>query len=412
MACTRSPYQVLGLLPDCTGEDIRRAYQRIQLTHHPDKTGNLPLDKRNDSEAISKAANVAYELLGDEASRQRYDRAHPPPATKPFSATASRHSRPAWPYDEAWYTPQPRESRFHETPPAREKSPPFPTLNDEYAEFFPSKQPTRKNTLDYKNARWNFTINISPRFHCVVLAQNHVWDDIDADRILIFAKIEQAANAYAPLSTKDVSLTVTLTPYGRRVTKIESYYKHRVTQDGTECILWITLFSNNTAEYMKNFWQFDWDVEIGRDAKPPIETPQYGTNLFFYDRVSSQETLPDKEFLKDRDMGPARSIKFVDIADEVSRVVTSGSVSMHRFAAFGYQSKPGADQNNDQKVPRDNARVTTKKYKKTGSASRRASGCYPYGMFVSSEESNRRWREKVAKSRAEREKNRQREYFN
>lgn len=57
-------YKLLGLSPDCTRQQIVKAFRKRALKEHPDKGG--------DEEKFKELAR-AYEILSDEKSRQRYD---------------------------------------------------------------------------------------------------------------------------------------------------------------------------------------------------------------------------------------------------------------------------------------------------------------------------------------------------
>jgi molecular chaperone DnaJ len=62
-------YEVLGIARDATPEQIKKAYRKKALEHHPDKNpGN------KDAEVKFKAAAEAYSVLSDEEKRARYDR--------------------------------------------------------------------------------------------------------------------------------------------------------------------------------------------------------------------------------------------------------------------------------------------------------------------------------------------------
>lgn len=66
------PYQVLGVAPDATETDIKKAYRKLALKFHPDRHTD-PADKE---EATSKFAAIAgaYEILTDTHLRNEYDR--------------------------------------------------------------------------------------------------------------------------------------------------------------------------------------------------------------------------------------------------------------------------------------------------------------------------------------------------
>jgi len=57
-------YNVLGVETDASQEDIKRAYRRASMQHHPDKGG--------DEREFAKIA-LAYNILSDPGSRERYD---------------------------------------------------------------------------------------------------------------------------------------------------------------------------------------------------------------------------------------------------------------------------------------------------------------------------------------------------
>ena len=59
-----NPYEVLGVAEDATAEDIKKAYRKLALEHHPDRTGG--------DDTQFKKINQAYEILGDPQKRQAY----------------------------------------------------------------------------------------------------------------------------------------------------------------------------------------------------------------------------------------------------------------------------------------------------------------------------------------------------
>ena len=69
MATKRDYYEILGLKKDASADDIKKAYRQMALKNHPDRN---PGDAG--AEARFKEAAEAYEVLSDQAKRQRYDR--------------------------------------------------------------------------------------------------------------------------------------------------------------------------------------------------------------------------------------------------------------------------------------------------------------------------------------------------
>lgn len=64
----RDYYDVLGVARTVTAEDLKKAYRRLAMKHHPDRN---PDDK--EAEARFKEAKEAYEVLSDERKRAAYD---------------------------------------------------------------------------------------------------------------------------------------------------------------------------------------------------------------------------------------------------------------------------------------------------------------------------------------------------
>jgi DnaJ-class molecular chaperone len=61
-------YNVLGVDENAGQDEIKKAYRKLSLIHHPDKNpGNL------EAEAKFKQINEAYQVVGDENERKQYD---------------------------------------------------------------------------------------------------------------------------------------------------------------------------------------------------------------------------------------------------------------------------------------------------------------------------------------------------
>ncbi|ESQ41213.1 hypothetical protein EUTSA_v10012476mg [Eutrema salsugineum] len=81
-------YLVLGLVPSCSASDIRKAYRKAALKHHPDKAGQsltrnetkderlwkeIGEEVRRDTDKLFKMIGEAYAVLSDPTKRSQYD---------------------------------------------------------------------------------------------------------------------------------------------------------------------------------------------------------------------------------------------------------------------------------------------------------------------------------------------------
>jgi curved DNA-binding protein CbpA len=62
-------YSILGVNVDASTEDIKRAFRRLALQHHPDHNP----ENIKEAEEKFKEINEAYETLSDEEARWRFD---------------------------------------------------------------------------------------------------------------------------------------------------------------------------------------------------------------------------------------------------------------------------------------------------------------------------------------------------
>jgi DnaJ-class molecular chaperone len=65
----RTPYEVLGVKPDASADEIRKIYRKLAKQFHPDLNPGKP-----EAEARFKEVSAAYDLLSDPEKRARYDR--------------------------------------------------------------------------------------------------------------------------------------------------------------------------------------------------------------------------------------------------------------------------------------------------------------------------------------------------
>jgi len=65
----RDYYEVLGVNRDASDDEIKKAYRKLAMKHHPDRN-----PENKDSEEKFKEAKLAYEILSDAQKRAAYDR--------------------------------------------------------------------------------------------------------------------------------------------------------------------------------------------------------------------------------------------------------------------------------------------------------------------------------------------------
>lgn len=68
MSTKRDLYEVLGVPKSAAKEDIKKAYRKLAMQHHPDKNAG-----NKDSEALFKEASHAADILLDDQKRRIYD---------------------------------------------------------------------------------------------------------------------------------------------------------------------------------------------------------------------------------------------------------------------------------------------------------------------------------------------------
>ena len=84
VALLMDPYLVLGVAPDASADEIRRAYLRLARLHHPDRFAGAPAARQAEAERRMQEVTQAWSLLGDDGRRRRHDaRTVPRPATDP-----------------------------------------------------------------------------------------------------------------------------------------------------------------------------------------------------------------------------------------------------------------------------------------------------------------------------------------
>ncbi|KAM7500311.1 hypothetical protein LguiA_024725 [Lonicera macranthoides] len=80
-------YDVLGVSPDASSSDIKKAYRLLALKYHPD------VSKDSRAADVFKSIRLAYDILSNETTRNHYDRAFR------FQVDTARPLGDTWEYD-------------------------------------------------------------------------------------------------------------------------------------------------------------------------------------------------------------------------------------------------------------------------------------------------------------------------
>ena len=67
-------YKILCVNRNATEDEIKRAYRKQAVLHHPDKHANATEAKQHAEEQLFKEVGAAYSVLSDPKKRIRYDR--------------------------------------------------------------------------------------------------------------------------------------------------------------------------------------------------------------------------------------------------------------------------------------------------------------------------------------------------
>lgn len=66
-------YKILGVSKSASDDEIKKAYRKRALLHHPDRHSSAPEEEKRDQEKKFKELGEAYNVLSDPKKRTRYD---------------------------------------------------------------------------------------------------------------------------------------------------------------------------------------------------------------------------------------------------------------------------------------------------------------------------------------------------
>jgi len=69
-------YKILGIARNATEDDIKKAYKKKALLHHPDRHSNATPEEKKEHETKFKELGEAYAILSDKNKKMRYDNGH------------------------------------------------------------------------------------------------------------------------------------------------------------------------------------------------------------------------------------------------------------------------------------------------------------------------------------------------
>jgi curved DNA-binding protein len=70
---SKNHYDTLGVSREASDKEIRQAFRSLSMKYHPDKVMNAEPAEQEQAKVRMQEINAAYEILGDDASKQEYN---------------------------------------------------------------------------------------------------------------------------------------------------------------------------------------------------------------------------------------------------------------------------------------------------------------------------------------------------
>lgn len=353
-----TPYEVLGVAPDATAAQIKKAYHVLMLVYHSDKNPNASEEQKVEFKTKSQEAINAWEILPDSKRRREYD-----------DSVLHRAKRQRRSYHNPYDVPSYYTSNLYRTPPSDDQSEGCDLESDPegYSPPRTSTPPPPKKfprSLEIASHGWAMSVTVGGNYEPYDWGQGSVF--CEENRIFIYMKIRKAENGN-PLNNPDVNIEIWSTRMSISIHKIESLYKHRMQPEGIDEQLLLTVFLKPNAwvelrkmeQYDKDaaLFKFFWNVHANQAdstsfLKPPADVITHSTCLHFFPKKPHQMAMfmpkpdhsdnPRSVLLKDSDLRPATELKFIGInGSEPSWItlkrVMRGETKMYQLGACAWQ---------------------------------------------------------------------------
>ena len=291
MSFPANHYQILGVDIQADDAAIKKAYKKLALENHPDKTLHLSAALVERRTKIFKLATTAYEILLDPIQRAKHDKTLAQSVRPSYTKTEQPFHRPGTggtgpfqhQYQQPPNPPKPpepfRPPKFHPfgapppntsapQPPRRHPftsgTPPGPIGTTPSRWFYApvSENPIRTNLSFLNHAGWHFRIEVSKKYKWILRPVLPLLNaDTEGD---IMVRISVQRNTYSATvnALKDVVIDVKATP-GNKSTALSSVFKE--TRQGIElCVTIGTLPVTATAPLPPMpAWSWSFDVDLG-----------------------------------------------------------------------------------------------------------------------------------------------------
>lgn len=143
MAADKTYYDVLEVQQDASLKEIKTAYRRLALEHHPDRNKG----HEKEAEVLFREISEAYEVLSDEKARQDYDF-----TLKHNGRQQHQHFHQHWQHHHAHRDPFAQFNDLFQNDEFFKEA--FKGMDDLFTQMFPGGQNSKKGSTNSNGAGW------------------------------------------------------------------------------------------------------------------------------------------------------------------------------------------------------------------------------------------------------------------